>query len=379
MKKNYNIKIDSGNIEVTAEGFIKVDAIIARTGIQQYAESEIIPTGNRNKVINVFRPDSEVFSPESVESFNNLTLTNDHPKEGYIDKKNWKGLSVGIGSVAIRDGDFLKTTIIINDSEAIEAWQNGKKEISCGYSCEDVKIDGVDEKGNKYQYYQKNIRGNHIALVDQGRCGGKCRILDAETITKEEKMSKIKLDGISVEIADDTAANVVQSAIEKRDTELVTLRKQVRDACPQKEYEDMKSKYEDMGNKLKEMKEKMKEKEDSLPELIEKRVQDRANNISIARKVIGDDYKHEGKTCCEIKGDCIAKVHPDMKLDGISDDYRDGLFAGVVTAATAAPLSNAMGDLFTKNDASAATTKTDNGLSDYVKNQLGGAAATGGE
>jgi hypothetical protein len=49
-------------------------------------------------------------------------------------------------------------------------------ELSCGYTCDFVWESGVTEDGNGYDGYMVNIVGNHVALVERGRCGGSCSL-----------------------------------------------------------------------------------------------------------------------------------------------------------------------------------------------------------
>lgn len=75
--------------------------------------------------------------------------------------------------------DYILADLHIHDRELIDAVQNGKREISCGYTCEYVEnADGT--------YSQKNIRGNHIAVVDRGRAGKRAAILDSDTVSKAQ-------------------------------------------------------------------------------------------------------------------------------------------------------------------------------------------------
>ena len=54
---------------------------VARTGPQEYLPDELgLPSGPG--VISVFRPESEVFSPETIASFEGMPVTNDHPPDG---------------------------------------------------------------------------------------------------------------------------------------------------------------------------------------------------------------------------------------------------------------------------------------------------------
>ena len=61
----------------------------------------------------------------------------------------------------------------IHDRDLINAIQNGKREISCGYECDYVQ----NEDGT---YSQKKIRGNHVAVVERGRAGKRAAILDSD-------------------------------------------------------------------------------------------------------------------------------------------------------------------------------------------------------
>ena len=327
------ITIDGSKYTETKEGYIVVDARIARVGIQQYLESQVKDNGNPEKVVNVMRLPEEVFCPESLRSMSNLTITNDHPANGVINSSTWKKLAVGFGGEVAQEGDHISTTLTITDAAAIKEWKNGRKEISMGYSCEDYYEPG-DWKGVKYEYVQRNIIGNHIALVDRGRCGGSCRTLDAEINSNNEEKMKIKIDGINVEIADDTAAAVVQQALDKRDSELKTLKSDAEKA------EEIKKEIDVLKGKLKDM----EEKQDSAPD-INSLVANRLNNAEVAKRVMGDDYDWKSKTDSDIKTDCVLKSYPGMTLDGETSDYIDGLFAAVATAKMVKK-DNAMGDLF---------------------------------
>ena len=61
--------------------------------------------------------------------------------------------------------------------------KNGKREISCGYDC--LWVPTADDA-----YEQREIRGNHIAVVDKGRAGHKVAIRD--DAGRSKKMSKSK-------------------------------------------------------------------------------------------------------------------------------------------------------------------------------------------
>ena len=66
--------------EYTDEGFLKVPARVARTGIQEYLARELGLDGDPNRIVRVYRAPEEVFSPASLSSYDACDITNDHPK-----------------------------------------------------------------------------------------------------------------------------------------------------------------------------------------------------------------------------------------------------------------------------------------------------------
>jgi hypothetical protein len=68
-------------------------------------------------------------------------------------------------------GDLLITT-----EKGIELVKSGLREVSCGYDAQYEQI----EKGKGKQ---REIIGNHVALVTKGRAGGRCAIQDGKTCT----------------------------------------------------------------------------------------------------------------------------------------------------------------------------------------------------
>ena len=50
----------------TDEGFLCVPGRVSRTGIQQYLARELNLDGDPNRIVNVYRPEDEVFKDESL-------------------------------------------------------------------------------------------------------------------------------------------------------------------------------------------------------------------------------------------------------------------------------------------------------------------------
>ena len=166
-----------------ADGRIAAVAKFARTGCQTYTGAEI---GRPDMAtVTVYRPESEVFSEDAMASFAHKAITLGHPTDGAVSATNWRKNAVGFteGRVA-RDGGFVEIPLMLADAEAVAAYDRGIRELSAGYQCELIWGDGVAPDGTRYQAMQRAIRGNHIALVPQGRAGSEARIGDRNMHTQ---------------------------------------------------------------------------------------------------------------------------------------------------------------------------------------------------
>lgn len=182
----YGYTISPNQLE-TGEGFLICRNVpIARTGTQQYLASEIGLQGN--DVIDVERPEEEVFSPAAMASFEGKPVTNDHPTE-LVTPDNFSRYEKGHAQNVRRGSgefeNFLVADLHIHDAELIEAIRSGKRQVSCGYECE------YAEEGGKIS--QTKIRGNHIAIVDEGRAGAKAAIMDSINTTAEKAERTVKM------------------------------------------------------------------------------------------------------------------------------------------------------------------------------------------
>ena len=158
----------------TPEGYlICVDSILARTGKQTYKRSEIFGDSENDGLIEVDRKAEEVFSPETMASFENKPICVEHPD---VDVNSGNISEFAVGFVRdIHKGEYegepvMLGTLVITDAKTVEEIEEGKHtDLSCGYDCD------IDDSENPQQ---KNIRGNHVALCEQGRAGI-ARIMDS--------------------------------------------------------------------------------------------------------------------------------------------------------------------------------------------------------
>lgn len=170
----YGDKI-STNIAMTPEGFLVCRNVpIARTGYQQYLESELFEDGDPSEIINVFRSPNEVFSTATIASFEGKPVTDGHPDVD-VTPDNYKEFSKGhVQHVRVGrgdDADKILADLYITDQDLIDEIRNGKRQVSAGYYAEDKE----DETG---RICQTKIRGNHVAVVDEGRAGHTVAIRD---------------------------------------------------------------------------------------------------------------------------------------------------------------------------------------------------------
>lgn len=216
--------------KLTRDGFLAVRAKAARSGVYDYSASEVGGAAHgfeATDTIKVYRPEAEVFASDSVASFLMKPVTNDHPSVA-VTADNWKQYAGGTVAKALRDGEFLAFDLVLMDSALIADVQAGKRELSNGYSCTLDWLPGVTDSGEKFDAIQRNIRGNHIAVVDKGRAGNECAIKDTgggnpfaicdanpqaiSGLSNEGYKMKITLDGVSVTLTD---AGEVQAAFDK--------------------------------------------------------------------------------------------------------------------------------------------------------------------
>lgn len=187
-------------------GNMVASVLAARTGCQDYAGFEV---GKPELAkVTVYRPAEEVFSRDSMRSFAGAPVTIEHPSEA-VTPDNWKDHAVGEASEEIvRDGEAVRVPFLLRDAAGIRAVEAGKREISMGYDCSLTFEDGTAPDGTAYQAVQRNIRINHLAIVDRARGGPTLRIGD------QEKKMKITIgDAKDVDLSDGAAVALAVGAL----------------------------------------------------------------------------------------------------------------------------------------------------------------------
>ena len=330
------------------DGYLVADARVARTGIQLYAGYEVGKP--EMAVVRVYRPDAEVFSRDTLASFAHRPVTNDHPDEP-VTADNWKRLAVGQTADEIaRDGTFIRVPLMVADSAAIADIEGGKRELSAGYNCDLAFEAGQTAHGEAYDAIQKNIRANHVAIVQRGRAGSEVRIgddagkwgaapitptMDKENITMSDALRTVVVDGLTVQTTDQGAQAIQKllkdlesSAAKLVDTEkahaarLADIERDHSAAIAAKDAE-LAQRDEQIGT----LKADKKKLEDAAPKPadIDKMVADRAALVNAA-KAIDKDIKTDGLTDAEIRKAAVTKSLGDEMVKDASDAEIAGMF-----------------------------------------------------
>ncbi|XAI95265.1 structural protein [Leptolyngbya phage Lbo-JY16] len=173
-------------------GYIEIkDNPISKEGVFEYSGAQIGLTGDdANRIFKVYRPASELADPECIASFRLLPFVDEHAMLGSeelgLTPAERKGVQGFIGEQVHFDPPYLRGNIKILSESVKRLIAEGKRELSPGYRCVYELTPGVFE-GQTYDAIQRRIRGNHLALVQEGRTGADVAVLDKMTFTIDAK------------------------------------------------------------------------------------------------------------------------------------------------------------------------------------------------
>lgn len=304
-------------------GFVRAEGYLTRSGIFVYRDGQ----GN---TVRELRPPEEVMHPEALESFALVPVTNDHPSE-LLTADNAKQYAVGsVSESVVPEGDKVRAVLMITDASAIEALDAGKSELSCGYTADVVQEAGVWQ-GQPYDAVQRNIRGNHVALVDAGRAGPACAIrMDAAGAAQEITMNDVMLElgGAQYSVPADLAAELVKMLEGKG------LKPVMGDAEKPPQGEEMAAVKADAQRKIDALQAKLDAMQSAttaktLRETIAREVREDIAVTEMAKRfdvAVSDTDSVEAK-----QRKVIAKIDPSIKLDGQSGVYVAGSYATLMS------------------------------------------------
>lgn len=372
--------------EVDSNGFMTIPARLTRVGVFNYT----LPDGSIQRQL---RHPDDVFDSESLSSLVGLPFTNNHPKM-LLDNKNAKNLTVGFVMDIDKDNKYVNGKVKVIDADTIKDIQSGKLEVSCGYSA-----DTVDEKGSfngeVYDVRQKNIRYNHVSLVNKGRAGKEVRLLmdssentiisdelTEQTPIKEVVMEKIMLGGKEFEVSPELAA-AFKAHMEQMQGEMDSKSK---DMVPKADFEKVQTESKDMGAKVEQTQAKLDAAQDEIKELktkmdsagdTEKFNQAVKTRVGLEKKAapfVKAEVKLDGLTNVEIMKEALKGKFPSLNLDGKSDIYVESRFDHMIETMSEDDKKKAqIGKLIVD----AADPQTDNSVEAAKKRQIEATLAAG--
>ncbi len=256
----------SPNMADTPEGYLLCRNVpIARTGTQTYLARELgLEDGDPDRPVTVYRGETEVFDPAAMASFEGKDVTDEHPPET-VTPANFASYTKGHLQNVRREGELLVADLFVKDPALISEIKNRiKREVSCGYFCE------YEPEGNGYR--QTHIRGNHVAVVPEGRAGHEIAIKDSAPEAQkkgEHKMSAttkalLEFFGLAAKDASpEELANLTENTAKVLEAEPAQKAPEAEPAKPAQRDEDIPG-GDDLGSRLDKILERL--------EAVEKRV-----------------------------------------------------------------------------------------------------------
>ena len=285
----------------TDEGFIKDAPIIGRTGILEYRNVD-------GSIRREYRPPEEAFNADSLASIRGKPITLGH--HGLVSSANYREAKP-VGTVISdgrQDGNNIRADVVIYSLDTDD------RELSCGYQTELEETSGVTPEGEHYDAIQRNIVYNHLAIVPRGRAGNARLNMDGEQILESEvdQMSeKLKMDnGIEYDVP--AEVKVAFDAMTAKAEE------------QKKEFDAMTAKFDSATAEIEKLKADAEKAEADFKAKFDEMVKTTIELRTIASK--HGIEKADEMSNDEIKKAVVAKVHPNLNLDGKSAEYIEVAF-----------------------------------------------------
>lgn len=297
---------DSGSF--SDQGFWTTKARFARPGIQAYLKTELSGLPGLDSIpgdrVRVLRPEEVVFDKEAMKSFENVPITVEH-ENGIVNGDNAKGTVIGAASYPVeRVGDMLVVPATVYDGKAMhDAKLKRRYQLSAGYDAEFRYAPGVDEKHGEYDAIMDSWRGNHITITKLGKAGKEFFIGDK---SMSEKIATVNREhkGVNFEFTTQSA-QVFDTVCAERDA--------------------FKERIKELKNKLDETKKSVMDAK-KIESMVNERADILYNVIKVAPNVQTTDDKGEPRSTESIITDAVKEIHPNISINGKSNDYVKALF-----------------------------------------------------
>lgn len=151
-------------------GMVEVWGVATRVGVFDYDDEH-----KPGEVFRELRPRAEVMDAASLRTLRGSPFTLDHPASD-VTADNARDLVHGWIMDVEPAGDLVWTRVRVATRDALSMIQSGTVELSCGYTAALEDRSGLTADGDRYDAIQREIRYNHLALVDVARAGPVARL-----------------------------------------------------------------------------------------------------------------------------------------------------------------------------------------------------------
>ena len=242
----------------------------------------------------------------------------------------------------------MRADLLITRKDAIDAVLGGKNKLSCGYTCQVVDRGGTfvdaDQVEHVFDAIQQSIVGNHVAICDNPRAGpsAQIRIDEADAFAdfsqpKGDAMETITINGQTYQVTKEVAAKMrADGVLELKKADTITptpkpddanaralAESQARADKAEGELAATKAKHADDDQKRTDAKNRSDQNVAT-----KKRIALVAAAAPILEKKLDELLELDD---AEIMRQVIAKQAPDVKLEGKSDAFIEGVFETIAT------------------------------------------------
>lgn len=318
-----------------ADGRLIVDAFLTRTGVFVYRN----PDGTERRE---FRPPEEVFHADALDSMKLAPVTNDHPPE-LIDSTTARQFAVGaVGEAVRRDGDRVAASLVVFDADTIAEMDAGKLQTSCGYECDIEETSGTSPNGERFDVIQRNIRGNHVAIVQTGRAGAEIAVrMDASYQVEDAELTAQK-GSLGQVVADEkTPCYDGNNMADEKTKDLLIQSQADRLVATDKRADEAEAKVADLekqvageksrADKAEADRDSAKERADTAedPKKLRDAIKARVALETAAVKVLGPEFKFDELDDRAVRVAALKKCGVEITKER-SDDYVKARFDGAI-------------------------------------------------
>lgn len=144
-----------------------------------------------DKIYYGYRPAEELSKPDTVASINGLPVQLRHHAE-FADAPARETRVGATGTDAEWRAPYLMNSLTIFDADAQKAINSGAlRELSMAYHYR-PEMKAGEFNGQHYDFIMRDIRGNHLALVEEGRAGADVLVYDSKPGANMDTLEEIK-------------------------------------------------------------------------------------------------------------------------------------------------------------------------------------------